>query len=200
VQFHYHTDPARLALISAALLLILAVFVPLPLLRLALVSLASGPLVWALFQRLRRGRTLRLYDDYLLIQRSLSGRVLRIPYADIRGAIPTRRGGLGLLYQIAPQQPAPPSPEGKRSLLDARPEPDARPRQRVVITAKVDNIAALVEAIHARLSAQEPPLPAMHVRMLVSRRRRRDFFVVVLAILGIPLYVAALTRVLMSFR
>jgi hypothetical protein len=198
VQFTYHTDPARPAFITAAPPLILAVLVSMPLLRLALLSLASGPLAWALLQWIRRGRTLRIYDDYLLIQRSVSGHVLRIPYTDICGAIATRRGGLGLLYRVAPKPSAPTPPEGKRSLMDAH--PDTRPR--VVITAKVDGVAALVEAIKARQTAmaQEPPLPAIHIKTLVSRRRRRDFLVVLLAILGIPLYVTVITRVLMSFR
>ncbi len=157
----------------------------------------SGVGSWALLQEIRRGRTIRLYDQYALIQRSLSGRVVRVPYANLRGILVTRRGGVAILHHQP--RPAPPVADSP-SLTDLQRggEGDAPPIQRLVITARLSDAVGLAAALSERHGGANaaPLIPPNHLRALVRRRLLRDTLLALLILAGTPLYVIVIARIL----
>ncbi len=159
------------------------------------VGSACGIFIWACLQVLRQKRGVRLYEGYLLLQGSVSGRVRRIPYEQLRGFSLTKRGGLALLYRELPT----PQPDLPPQALSAALPNEAPPHQRLLLTARL----AQPEALHAALAARcalssSDAVPATYVLGLARRRRLRDALIVLMAILGIPLYVLILSRILNS--
>lgn len=165
---------------------------------LGLVLLGSGLgiLLWALLQVLRQGRGVRLYADYLLIQGSVTGRVRRVPYADVLGFALTRRGGLALLYCKPLTTPQTTLPAEALVGIAATEQPL---RRHFVLTARLAQPellrAALAERLPSALSA-----PESYVIGLARRRRLRDGLIFVLALLATPLYILIFSRVLNSLR
>lgn len=168
--------------------------------------LAAGPYLWALMQTLRRGRGVHLLDGEVLIQRSLSGREVHIPYPDVRGVIAARRGGIGVAFvQHRPfggdSSTLDRSPS-ERPLSDLRPdlESDMLPRPRFLLTARLEGVSKLIDALNARReSAGAEGLPPAYMRALVVRRRMRDGILALLVVLGTPLYIILIVRILSAF-
>lgn len=192
----YRTESPRAGLLIGLPLLVMALFVS-PFARLALLALAVGPLLWAVLQSLRRGRGVRLYGEYVAVQRSISGRVIRIPYTHLLGHAATRRGGLALVYResLAPPEPVPaagPSTEPVTSFNDIRVEDatSSKPRRRFILTAKLDRVAVLADLIAARRDLSAPDcIPSPIVQIMARRRRLRDALIVLLLLLSLPLWV-----------
>jgi hypothetical protein len=163
---------------------------------LGVISLGSGLGVWfwAALQGLRRGRGVRLYESYLLVQGSVTGRVRRIPYAHILGFAITRRGGLALLHAEPPAVPQQAQPTEALVNLPLAEQP---PRQSLILTARLAQPEALRAALTERLS-NPLSVPATFVVRLAWRRRLRDALVVLLALLATPIYVLLLNRILGS--
>ncbi|MBO9309531.1 MAG: hypothetical protein J7551_07080 [Chloroflexi bacterium] len=153
-----------------------------------------GVWLWAALQGLRWGRGVRLYESYLLVQGSVTGRARRIPYAHVLGFAITPRGGLALLYiepSAAPQQ-AQPTESLVNLPLEERP-----PRRSLILTARLAQPEALRKALAERLSNQLS-VPESYVARLARRRRLRDALIVLLALLATPIYVLLLNRILSS--
>jgi hypothetical protein len=153
-----------------------------------------GVLFWAALQGLRQGRGVRLYESYLLVQGSITGRARRIPYAHVLGFAITRRGGLALLYiepTAVPQQAQP-----TESLVNL-PLAEQPLRQSFVLTARLAQPEALRAALAERLSSPSR-VPEPYVVRLARRRRLRDALIVLLALLATPIYVLLFNRILTS--
>ncbi len=156
---------------------------------------AGGVFLWACLQVLRQKRGVRLYEDYVLVQGSISGRVRRIPYGQVRGFNLTKRGGLALLYRELPA----PQPDLPPQALHAALPSDAPPRPRFLLTARLAQPEALRAALTERCNLSgADAVPDAYVLGLARRRRLRDALIVLLAILGIPLYVLILSRIINS--
>jgi hypothetical protein len=161
----------------------------------ALFGSACGIFIWACLQVLRQKRGVRLYDAYLLLQGSVSGRVRRIPYGQVRGFSLTKRGGLALLYRELPA----PQPDLPPQALSAALPSETPPHQRLLLTARLAQPEALRAALTERCAlSSADAVPATYVLGLARRRRLRDALIVLMAILGIPLYVLILSRILNS--
>lgn len=206
LHFPYHAAPAQIArplLLGGAIILLVAVVARLHLL---IILLAAGPYLWALMQELRRGRGVSLLAGEVLIQRSLSGREVRIPYPDLRGVIAARRGGIGLAFVQRPpldsKSDSPDQPASERPLSDLRPEADSEIplRPRFLLTARLEGTSDLINALNARReSAGAEGLPDTYLRALVVRRRMRDGILALLLVLGTPLYIVLIARILSAF-
>lgn len=194
--FRYYTGNALLATEIGIPLILVAGLLIYPhsrFLATVLQASAIGILVWAALQVLRYGRSIRLYSEYLLVQGSITGRVRRIPYTYLRGLTQTQRGGIAIVYAVV-EQPAQPVGDSAPSLtaLSKVKETNTPPRQKLYISAKVSQVAALVAALNERF---EPALPPEVVETLVTRRRLRDVLIVLLLILLTPMYVILLFQI-----
>lgn len=152
-----------------------------------------GVLFWALLQILRGACAIRLYAEYLLVQGSVSGRVRRIPYAQMCGFAITRRGGLALLYREPPSLPQ----RMPTEVLTAAPPAEQPPRQRFLLTARLAQPESLRAALAERLP-KPPSVPERYVLDLARRRRLRDGLIVLFAVLATPFYVLIISRLLSS--
>ncbi len=78
----------------------------------------------------------------------------------------------------------------------------ARPKQRLLHTAKIDHILDLVALIDERrgLFSHLDVIPPEHVRRLAARRRIRDVCIALLALLSTPVYVILLVRLFGNLR
>ncbi|PJF35374.1 MAG: hypothetical protein CUN49_10915 [Candidatus Thermofonsia Clade 1 bacterium] len=191
--FPYYAERVTCITLIAALALIVFGVALGGLFGIALGSSGAGIGLWALLQGLRQGRGVRLYDTYLLVQGSVTGRVRRIPYSEILGLAFTRRGGLALLYhQAVTAQEALPS----EALVGLRAAEQA-PSQRFLLTARLAQPEALRAALLERLSSSLR-VPEAQILRLARRQRLRDALIVLLALLATPLYVLIFSRVLLS--
>lgn len=204
LHFPYHAAPAQMTrplLVGGAIILLVAVVARLHFL---IILLAAGPYLWALMQELRRGRGVSLRDGEVLIQHSLSGREVRIPYPEVRGVIAARRGGIGVAFvQRRPLDSLTlDRPPSERPLSDLRPEADSETplRPRFLLTARLEGTSDLINALNARReSAGGEKLPDTYMRALVVRRRMRDGILALLAVLATPLYIILMARILSAF-
>jgi hypothetical protein len=194
--FPYHTERISLPMLSLPVGMALIGLVSGNVLGLVLLGSGLGILLWALLQVLRQGRGVRLYADYLLIQGSVTGRVRRVPYADVLGFALTRRGSLALLYCKPLTTPQTTLPAEALVGIAATEQPL---RRHFVLTARLAQPellrAALAERLPSALSA-----PESYVIGLARRRRLRDGLIFVLALLATPLYILIFSRVLNSLR
>jgi len=206
--FRYTSENPVLGLLIGVPPLVFAFFSG-PILRIILLSLSTGPLIWAVLQALRRWHKIKLDDTALTVQMSLSGRVVHVPWARVRGVVITHRGGLALAYTIPPKPSAVQQESGTERSLFGRFDDDEhdaanppRAKQRLLHTAKVDDILNLVATIENYRSAQstEELIPPEYMRRLAARRRLRDGCIALVALLATPLYVIILVRVIGSFR
>ncbi|MFN7209722.1 MAG: hypothetical protein ACK4P1_04920, partial [Aggregatilineales bacterium] len=126
----------------------------------------------------------------------ISGRARRIPYAQIGGFAITRRGGLALLYRETTDQP--PQVASHEALIGA-PHAEQPPRQRFVLTARLAQPQALHAAFAERLPSP-PSVPQAYILSLARRRRLRDGLIVLFALLGTPLYILMIDRLLLPLR
>jgi hypothetical protein len=207
MRFEYTSEPNRVPLIVAGVLILCAVIVPVLLFRIIFLAIAAGPGLWAALQWLRRGYGLQIADDQLLVGNPLLRRTRQIPLAMIRGYTLTPRKGLAVAYeQKATQSPpssTPLSTIGSRpALTDMRPETHKRPRYRLIVTSAInhaDQLAAvLAEHIPHDLKADQW-FSADDLMAWISRRRIRNFILVVLGVLGTPIYVIVIGRIVASF-
>ncbi len=194
--FRYHTEAVRPSVLALAVGMLLLGWWWGGALGVALWGSALGMGCWALLQVLRRGCAIRLYDEYLLVQGSISGRARRIPYAQIGGFAITRRGGLALLYRETTDQP--PQLASHEALIGA-PYAEQAPRQRFVLTARLAQPQALHAALAERLPSP-PSVPQAYILGLARRRRLRDGLIVLFVLLGTPLYILMIDRLLLPLR
>lgn len=200
MQFDYRTEPFRTALMISGVLVLLAVFVPVNLFRAVLLALAAGPGAWAVLQWRRRGRGLRFNADNLEIQPSVIGRVRRIPYSAILSYMTTPKSQLVVAYQKPDKAPAP--QEAPHALTDIRPETHrAGPRYGLMVTPSICNKdeAVAVLATHVP-QLTEPRFTAVDLKTWMRRRRLRNAILIMLAVLGTPLYFIIIGRVIASIQ
>jgi hypothetical protein len=202
VQFEYHSEPTRGALLATVALIVCAALVPVALFRTVLLAIAAGPGTWTLIQWLRRGRGVQAGDEHLLIRGWLAGRARSIPYAAIRGHTITRAGGLMIAYR-QPESP-PPRTAGSSSLAltDLRPESYQGPRYRLIVTPPVDRAGELGAALDARVqpvrAADDRWFSADQLLVWARQRRIRNIVFALLLIAGTPLYVIIAGRIVAS--
>jgi hypothetical protein len=189
--YPYQTDPTRPAVLIGAVFLSLAVIAAVTpasvggLFAVVFVACAGGPLTWAALQWLRNGRGIRLYDDHVLIQRSISGRFQAVKYAALRGYGLTKRGGLIVVYS------------------EASPDPEAPPKRGLILTARLAAPAHVLADLHARRQTAAPhpdPLPPGGAEQLAARRRLRDALLILIVLLATPLWGLILLRIIAGFR
>lgn len=210
--FRYHIEPIGGALAVAGVFAVIGLLFGQSPLNIVPFITAGGPLLWVLIQLRRRGMTIEAGEDHLLVRRSVSGRQVKVAYRDVRGCVATKRGGLALAFREEPPAAKAsdgitdrtPGEAGNRplALVDARPEAPRTPRQRFLLTARVVEVARLVEWIDQRRAALAPAegqIPPEYMRRLVARRRLRDFIVALIAVLCTPLYTILLVRIVISF-
>ncbi|MCC7207308.1 MAG: hypothetical protein IT323_08380 [Anaerolineae bacterium] len=196
--FRYHIEPAAAPFLVGVGLLVVALLLPGGL-RLAATLAAAGPLVFAALQALRRGRMVRLGADGLHLHGSLSGRRRTVRYDAIRGITATRQGGLGVLYHER-SDPGPPSGADQPPSLDrlrAEANPAFPPRQRLIVTAPLDNVEGLLDELRRCCPALGGVSPRALDR-LVRRRQWRDRLIALMALLGTPLYVMVAARIMVG--
>jgi hypothetical protein len=198
-SFSYHVEPAAGAFQIGIALVIAALLLP-GVLRLILALTAGGPLAFAALQRLRRGRGIRLELDAFAAQGSISGRRHEVAYRAIRGLAATRRCGLGVLYyeRSDPSSSSSNQPgDAPPALSELRGEYDAAfpPRPRLIVTAPVADIDALLEELRRRCPMADG-VSAGRLDRLIRRRQWRDRLIAACAVLGTPLYVMVAARVI----
>jgi hypothetical protein len=200
MQFDYRTEPYRSALIIAGVLVLLAAVVQLALFRAVLLAVAAGPGAWALLQWRRQGRGVRLQTDCVEIQPSLVGRVRQIPYSTIQGYLTTSRSQLVVAYQKPDKITA--STQASHALTDIRPESHrAGPHYGLVVTPAVANPTALAAALAAHApSSPQPHFTVDDLKAWMRRRRLRNAIIVMLVVLGTPLYFILIGRVIASIQ
>jgi hypothetical protein len=203
MRFEYTSEPNRLPLIIAGVLIVCAVIVPVLLFRIIFLAFAAGPGSWALLQWLRRGYGLRIEDEQLLIDNPLLRRTRNIPFEIIRGFTLTPRKGLAVAYQQETKQSLPPSTIGSRpALTDIRPETHKRPRYRLTVTSAIKHADQLAAILTERISHDpnsDQWFSAEDLLVWINRRRIRNFILVVLGVLGTPIYVIVIGRIVASF-
>jgi hypothetical protein len=195
--FPYHVEPVRPALLVAVPLILAGALLP-PAARPVLFAAAGGPLLWALLQVLRRGRGVHLAQAGLIVERALFGRPTLVPFAALRGCATTRSGGLALLWREPSAPPNPltaPSEAPALTALTATTDPDSQPRQRLMLTAPVADSEALRAAIADRC-VPDTLAPGAVMARLIRRRRLRNVMLLVVALLGTPLYTIIVLRIL----
>ncbi|MCS6872024.1 MAG: hypothetical protein RML95_08120 [Anaerolineae bacterium] len=193
--FAYHTERVSLLMFFAALSTALFGILLGNVLGVAIAGSGTGILCWSGLQVLRQGRGIRLYDDYLLVQGSVTGRVRRIPYANVLGFATTQRGGFALLYCELPSAPQPTLPP--EALIGIAGRENEQLRQRFVLTARL----AQPQMLHTALTERLPhalSVPETYIIGLARRRRLRDALIVLVALIATPLYVLILSRLLSS--
>lgn len=203
MRFEYITDQNRAALIVAGILLVCAVIAPLTLFRVIFLALAAGPGSWALIQWVRQRHGVQLDDDQLLIDNPLLRRIRQIPLAAIRGYALTPRKGLAVAYaQEAKRTPSPPTIGSRPALNEMRPETHKRPRYRLVVTSPLNQADQLVTILTERVPI-DPTVDgwfdADDISAWINRRRIRNFILIVLGVLGTPIYVIIIGRIVASF-
>jgi hypothetical protein len=200
MQFDYRTEPHRSALIIAGGLVLLAAVVQLALLRAVLLAVAAGPGAWALLQWRRQGRGVRLQTDGVEIQPSLIGPIRQIPYSAIQGYLTTPRSQLVVAYQKPDKVST--STARPHALTDIRPETHRTgPHYGLVVTPAVANPTALTAALAARVpQSPQPHFTQEDLKAWMRRRRLRNAILVMLAVLGTPLYIILIGRVIASLQ
>jgi hypothetical protein len=200
MQFDYRTEPYRSALIIAGILVLLAVVVQLPLFRAVLLAMAAGPGAWALLQLRRQGHGVRFNTNCVEIQPSVIGRIRQIPYSAIQGFMTTPKSQLVVAFQNPDKAPAP--TEAPHALTDIRPETHrSGPRYGLAVTPAVTNPADLTVALAARVpQSPQPHFTADDLKAWMRRRRLRNAILVMLAVLGTPLYFILIGRVIASIQ
>ncbi|GEM_PF-992956 len=200
MQFDYRTEPHRSALIIAGGLVLLAAVVQLALLRAVLLAVAAGPGAWALLQWRRQGRGVRLQTDGVEIQPSLIGPIRQIPYSAIQGYLTTPRSQLVVAYQKPDKVST--STEMPHALTDIRPETHRTgPHYGLAVTPAVANPTALTAALAARVpQSPQPHFTQEDLKAWMRRRRLRNAILVMLAVLGTPLYIILIGRVIASLQ
>jgi hypothetical protein len=200
MQFDYRTEPHRSALIIAGGLVLLAAVVQLALLRAVLLAVAAGPGAWALLQWRRQGHGVRLQTDGVEIQPSLIGPIRQIPYSAIQGYLTTPRSQLVVAYQKPDKVST--STEMPHALTDIRPETHRTgPHYGLVVTPAVANPTALTAALAARVpQSPQPHFTQEDLKAWMRRRRLRNAILVMLAVLGTPLYIILIGRVIAALQ
>jgi hypothetical protein len=202
MRFEYTSEPNRVPLIITGVLILGAVMVPVLLFRVIFLAIAAGPGVWAALQWLRRGYGLQIEDDQLLVGNPLLRRTRQIPLAMIRGFTLTPRKGLAVAYQQEVKQSSPPSTIGSRpALTDMRPETHKRPRYRLIVTSAIHHAEQLATVLTERIPHDPKAdqwFSAEDLMAWISRRRIRNFILVVLGVLGTPIYVIVIGRIVAS--
>jgi hypothetical protein len=194
MSFPYHVERVSLAALLLPLSSVLLGVWLSGVLGVVFLGSGLGVLFWAALQGLRQGRGVRLYESYLLVQGSVTGRVRRIPYAHLLGFAITRRSGLALLYSEPPAMSHQTQPTESLVNLPLAEQP---PRQSFILTARLAQPEALRTALAERLTC---PLsvPEAYVVRLARRRRLRDALIVLLGLLATPIYVLLFNRILSS--
>lgn len=192
-RYPYHTEPIRPALIQAGVLSVLAILVPLSLVRVVLLAAGVGALVWAWLQWRRGKHGVGLADDALIVQHALTGHVWHIPYATMLGVTVSPRDGLIVAHQ---RLLVPPPPTATPTVALMRPEPTTT---RLTITPTLSDPAALLAELLTRLPAA-PTISAQTLLQLARGRRRRGWLLLLLAILGIPFYMYMIWRLIPLLR
>jgi hypothetical protein len=204
MRFEYVSERNRLPLIIAGVLALGALVVSVLLFRVFLLALAAGPGSWALIQWLRRGRGVEIEaeDSQLIIDNPLLHRTRYIPLSSIRGFTLTPRKGLAVAYQMETKPAPAPTPIVSRpALTDMRPETHQRPRYRLTVTSTINRADELVAALAECVPADPQPeqwFSADDLMAWISRRRLRNFILVVLGVLGTPIYVIVIGRLVAS--
>ena len=199
MRFEYHTEPVRQALLLTGLFLVAPFLVREPLVQIVLLALGAGPAAWAFIQWIRRGYGVQVCDDHILVENPLLRRARRISYPAVRGYAVTGAGGLAVAYE-KPAQPSAPTGSSP-SLTSLRPESHIlRPRYSLVVTSplnRADSLAAMLVDRLGNTIAQS--VTADDVLGWARRRRVRNFILIVFAVLGTPLYVIVIGRIIASF-
>jgi hypothetical protein len=205
--FRYQTEPIRPAVVILFALLIAAILIPVPLVQLVLFATATGPAVWALLQWRRRNLGVTLNADSLDIDRTLRARPVHIPFNTIEGYTITPKGVLTLVHRPKAQ---PVQTNTQVALTDLRPQRVMR--QQMIITAALvtanaenhtenntieNNTNVLDQQLRAALTNVK--IPHEIVQTLLRRRRVRNIILLLLAVLGTPIYVIVGFRILASF-
>jgi hypothetical protein len=197
--FPYRAEPVRPALLVALPLIFASAMLPAAA-RPVLFAAAGGPLLWALLQVLRRGRGVHLGHTGLIVERGLFGRPTPVSFVALRGCATTRSGGLALLWHEPSGHPNPliaTSDAPALTALTATTDPDSPPRQRLILTAPLADSEALRAAIADRC-APEALAPEAVMVSLIRRRRLRNVMLLIIALLGTPLYTIIVLRILSS--
>jgi hypothetical protein len=203
MKFEYRTEPVRQALVLTAVCVLAALLINLPLIQVSLLAAAAGPAVWMLIQVLRRGHGLQVCDDHLLIQNPLLRRARRIQYSAVCGYAATRSGGLAVAYEKPPRPPQGQVDSKPLALTDLRPESyTTRPRYGLAVTSPLYHTDNLIASLAERMGnrpASDQPFSADDIMAWARRKRVRNFILIVLAVLGTPLYVIIAGRIIASF-
>jgi hypothetical protein len=198
--FEYRTEPIRSAAIATFVLVLFAVLMPFLLFQLMILCVAAGPAAWTLTQLLRRGRGVHVAADRLVVQSVITGRTLHIPYARMIGC--TRRGSNLIAGWLAEPREPPPKPAGPPARTDRRPETHVYPHRSLFETPPLANADGCLVALAQRLEGSprvESAFSADDLLAWANRRRRRDTLLLILGVLGTPLYVIFIGHVLGLF-
>ncbi len=186
-----------------AVFLAAALLIHVAIVRVVLLATAAGPALWMLIQWIRRGQGVQVCDDHLLIQNPLLRRARRIPYDAVRGYAPTRAGGLAVVYEKPTQASNVARDQQRLALTDLRPDSHTnRPRYALVVTSPLNHadnlLAALAEPL-AKRPAADQHFSTDDVLAWARRRRLRNVILILLAVLGTPLYVIVVGRIIAGF-
>jgi hypothetical protein len=200
MRFDYRVEPVRQALLLAGVFLFVALLVREPLIQIVLLAVAAGPAAWAAIQWIRRGRGVQVCDDHLLVENPLLRRARHIPYRAVRGYSVTGAGGLAVAYEKA-AQPATAATNRTPALTSLRPESHTlRPRYTLVVTSPLVHADNLSAALTERLgNTAARSITGDDVLAWARRRRVRNLLLIVLAVLGTPLYVIVIGRIIAGF-
>jgi hypothetical protein len=104
--------------------------------------------------------------------------------------------------QEAKQSPTPSTIGSRPALTEIRPETHKRPRYRLIVTSALHHADQLAAVLAERIPHDpnaDQWFSADDLMAWINRRRIRNFILVVLGVLGTPIYVIVLGRIVTSF-
>ena len=179
--YRYRVEPLRPAFIMISAVLLMTAIVP-DIWRGLIAIFLSGPIVWLLLQLLRRRVGIMLRNEQLEVRSSVTRLVRIIPLNQVRASLilPDQRVVLSYM-QLRPNTPGDPDP---------RP-----PRQRVYVTAALDDAPGLVAALPTVFLTKGDLTAVQLQRLLRGRRVRRLIYSALIILIGIPAIIGIAVRI-----
>ncbi len=214
MRFDYHVEPFRPISAGVAVLVFAAILVALRLAllavpgtdnpmrflfealgRLVLIAAPMGWALWAVLWLLRRGRGITVDENCLLVENRFTGKKTVVPNGDILGVAVSESNGLLVAYQKSSRSQELPVDRSRLALTDARPT-STGPRKVLIVTPPIDHINELTQILSMRINT--PSFSPNDLRDWAARLHVRSMILLGLAVLGTPIYVIILGRLVSS--